>query len=254
MNQIICAFALFYLHMSVSNALNCSAPFKDILGVCLHFPTTSYTWCGAQSYCSSVEGELVRGASYLPLNNKIFPGMPTHYWIGLTDFLHERKRNRAGWRWTDGAVLPASSELVWDGSEPGQFVFGKQDCVFQCYGRGTLCDLNCKPDLSGWKTKPMCQPRAPISDTKHFEITDIPTGLRETEFDYAESNGCGERLTGIASKLVCAIRCNNKAIDWCVAFYYNKTTKECILVLYTDATINVGSSAAWQKFVIKKAV
>ena len=55
------------LRLSISRALNCTPPFSDILGVCLHLPTHKTSWCDAQAYCSSISGELVRGSNYLPL-------------------------------------------------------------------------------------------------------------------------------------------------------------------------------------------
>ena len=31
-----------------------------------------------------------------------------HFLVGLTDLLEERRRNRSGWRWTNGEVTDAS--------------------------------------------------------------------------------------------------------------------------------------------------
>ena len=50
------------------------------------------------------------------------------------------------------------------------------------------------------------------------------------------------------SELDCARVCNN---EWCVSFYFNDAKKECRLVLYTDATIDIGDARGWMKFVLK---
>ena len=128
-------FLAFGLKLSVCQALVCLSPFKDILGVCLHFPAARFSWCDAQKYCLSVGGELVRGSNFLPLNGKSFSGKPFYSWIGMTDFLLERGTNRSGWRWSNGAVDPPSSQLAWKGGQPDN---PKVDCVRQCWGSGEL--------------------------------------------------------------------------------------------------------------------
>lgn len=83
----ISRFLVFGSQLLVSQAVVCPSPFTETLGVCLHFPDFTKSWCDAQAYCSSVNGELVRGSSFMPLNGATFPGMPPDYWIGLTDLL-----------------------------------------------------------------------------------------------------------------------------------------------------------------------
>ena len=245
------SFLAFGLQLSVCTAIACSPPYSDILGVCLNFTTQKTTYCGAQAYCLSVEGELVRGSNYLPLAGKTFPGMPERYWIGLTDLLLERNSSREGWRWTDGAVEPSSSKLVWIGSwEPGN-TGGIQDCIFQLHGSGKIADTNCTPS-SSWQVVPMCQPK-PLSTSavrmRHFEAVSIPVGLLDVEFAAQE---CSKLLTEVKSKIECAVLCSNEPRDSCVSFYFSEARKQCRLVLYTDATINMGDARGWMKFVMKK--
>ena len=40
--------------------------------------------------------------------------------------------------------------------------------------------------------------------------------------------------------------------EWCVSFYFNAASRECRLVLYTDATVNMGDGGGWKKFVMMK--
>ena len=134
-------FLLFGLQLSVCRAVVCPSPYKAVFGVCLHRSSTTMTWCDAQAFCTSAGGELVRGNNFLPLNGKAFPGYSGHYWVGLTDLLEERRKQRSNWRWTDGSLDPQTSGLAWIAAwEPGN-VFG-QDCGAQC--RATkLCDSSC---------------------------------------------------------------------------------------------------------------
>ena len=82
-----------------------------------------------------------------------------------------------------------------------------------------------------------------------FQKVDIPTGLSKNE--YAENGGCSELHKNVRSKLRCALLCGRQSDDWCVSFYYNKAKQECRLILYTDATVDVGSTENWIKVVVK---
>lgn len=232
---------------SVSQALVCPSPFKNILGVCLHFQNKLMTWCDAQAYCWSLRGELVRGSDYLPLSGKTFSGIPRHYWIGLTDFLYERIYHRDGWRWTNGTVAKTSN-LIWESStEPGNIGrIGKQDCVMQCKSTGKLCDADCL-NVGNLPIVPMCQQRSVPNSAKrvsNYEITSIPVGLHV--YDYAHGP-CTRLISAIVSRIQCATLCNNEPGDWCVAFYFNQGTKECQIVLYTDANVYKSDAKDWIK-------
>ena len=144
MKALVCL--TFALQLARALAV-CPPPYSIILGVCLHYGAAPTTWCDAQVYCTSVGGELVRGSSYLPLAGVTFPNMPERYWIGLTDMLHERRNNRTGWRWTDGALLPSSAALVWHGREPGNNG-PKEDCVMQYQNSCLLYTSPSPRDLS----------------------------------------------------------------------------------------------------------
>ena len=171
--------------------------------------------------------------------------MPEHYWIGLTDYLTERGLSRSGWRWSEGSLDPPSSELAWRNTQPS---VESQDCVRQCHGSGKLCDFDCHS-----KVVPMCQPRALRSSAARaagFRAVAIPAGLSAK--DFAEQGGCSKLITHTVSKTKCAALCMSEPREACVAFYFNKDRKECRLVLYTDATIDMGSGQGWQKFVKKQ--
>lgn len=244
MNKAV-IFLIIELHRSVCEVFECPSPYKNILDVCLHFPNTTLSWCHAQQYCSSIGGELVRGNRFLTLHGRSVSGIPDKYWIGLTDFLDERETYRSGWRWTDGAVEPASSALSWSGEEPNSL---SEDCVIPCENTGRLCSVSCRLAFV-----PMCQP-CPTTNTdvfhRMFEQIVIPYGLSEAEF--SENDGCFRLLVDVTSKLECARFCSIEQPGWCVSFYFNQKKKECLLVLYTDAKINVDSPGDWRKFVAKK--
>ena len=237
----------FGLQLSFSRAVVCSPPYRDILGVCLYFKTEQPTYCEAQAYCSSVGGELVRGSNYLPLNGKTFPGSPYYYWIGLSDLLHERRSNKSGWRWTDGALTPSTADLQLSTGNPGG---GSEDCVLQLYGTGQLGDISCSP-ADKWKAAPMCQPRSlPSAITgKNFDLVAIPVGLPSVEF--ADGGECSKMITGIEF-IECSILCVVEPKDWCVSFYFNEAKKECRLLIYTDATVNMGDARGWKKYAMRK--
>lgn len=100
---------------------------------------------------------------------------------------------------------------------------------------------------------PMCQPRSPpASDSRShtFEVVSIPVGL--TIQQYADGDGCSKLvMRRILSRLECALVCSVEHQDWCVAFYFNEAEQECRLVLYTDATIDMGDAIDWEKFIKK---
>lgn len=236
----LCLFGLFIPSCGV---LACSTPFTNIFGVCLHLGSTASSWCAAQKYCSSIDGELVKGKNFLPLNGKIFPGMPRFYWIGMTDFLHERGRNRSGWRWSDGSLNPASNILTWIST------YTAHDCLIQCHLTGKVCSAGC--DYSRWYFRPLCQKRTPNrpSFVQDLPVVSIRVGL--SYHDYAEKGGCSQLISDV-NLLDCAVQCRTMKKEWCEAFYFNQAQRKCRLVLYTDATINMGDAKGWRKFVMKK--
>ena len=172
----------------------------------------------------------MRGSNFLPLAGNTFPGMPYHYWIGMTDLYHERRGNRSGWRWSDGAEAPPSSALQWQEGEPGHGN-GIEDCIFQCFGTGKLCDVLCSN-----RYVPMCQPRSLPSSAarvRDFKAVAIPVGLPDVEF--AVGGECSKKITNVESEMSCARHCSSEPKEGCVSFYFNAASRECRLVLYTDA-------------------
>ena len=245
-------FLSFTLYVTVSRGLNCVLPYTDILGVCLKYTAEGMSWCNAQIYCYSIGGELVRGNNFLPLSGKTFPGMP-QYWIGLTDYLHERRLNTSGWRWTDGSVDPPSSELIWVAADSRGFGGGTTDCVMQ-RGDGKVGDRFCY-NLG----VPMCQPRPPLSSApriRNFDVVALPRGLAKEEYTL---QGCALghsklRIRKVPSALKCGTYCNMEPNDACVSFYYNKANRQCILVFFTDGTYNIESkndNEMWRKYLRK---
>ena len=92
----------------------------------------------------------------------------------------------------------------------------------------------------------------PISavQCRDLELDFIPVGLPPEGF--AENDGCSKLMDGIEVEIDCAVLCHNEPKDSCVTFYFNKARKECRLVLYTDATIDMGNARGWKKFIVKK--
>ena len=80
-------------------------------------------------------------------------------------------------------------------------------------------------------------------------MVSIPVGLPEQ--DFAEDEGCSKLMANIQVALDCAVLCRIEAKGSCVSFYFNKERKVCRLVLYPDATVNMGDARGWKKFVMK---
>ena len=94
----------------------------------------------------------------------------------------------------------------------------------------------------------MCMPRPELISTvlgKDFEAVSISDQLRPEEF--AQYKGCSKLIVNIALAIDCAVLCHPEPMDLCVSFYFSETRKECRLVLYTDATINIGVAWRWMK-------
>lgn len=230
-------------------ATSCPSSYTSFLGTCLHFPLSPKTWCGAQHYCTSKKGELIRGSSLLSLLGNTFGGMPGLFWVGLTDLLDERRGSKSGWRWSDGSLEPPLPSNRWQLFQPSSG--GAKDCLYHCL-LGKLCDSHCSAGLLP-PIFPMCQPRPTPSTSARavrFQTASIPSGLASVEF--ADANGCSQLLRGVATKFKCAILCASEPDGWCVSFYFHKAKQECRLVLFTDATINLGSENGWIKVVLKR--
>lgn len=235
---------LLLIHLGPGRGLVCPLPYKDILGICLHFPATNMTFCDANAYCSSVGGELIRGANYLPFSGRTFPGAPKFFYIGLTDLLVERRSNRTGWRWNDGALTPASENLTWGNKQPGSSG-GASDALMDNYGSLMNVGLYANPSR---RAVPMCQMRSARISNKQshrFSHAAIPVGL--LGIDAANRGGCVLTKFDVASKLTCASACS-KEID-CAAFYFSQPARECRLVLYTDVSLKMATAVGWSKFV-----
>ena len=234
---------LLGLQIWVCRALVCTPPYKNILGVCVHLSPSKLSWCNAQKFCLSVGGELVRGKTFLALAGKRFPGMPYHYWIGLTDFVNERRNKRDGWRWSDGSLDPPSEKLPWHSLiEPGNS--GPADCVLQCHSSGKVCDVTCPSNFA----QALCQPRLKSElETRDFTPSDILVG--QTQPYTSEGNGCSKAVSNVGDFIDCAVQC--RITDMCASLYFNKAKRSCHLMLYTDANFNLESADGWKKLLMK---
>ena len=56
----------------------------------------------------------------------------------------------------------------------------------------------------------------------------------------------------VESELSCAALCITEPKEGCVSFYFNAESRECRLVLFTDAAVNMGDGQGWRKFVMTK--
>ena len=98
----------------------------------------------------------------------------------------------------------------------------------------------------------MCQTKPSPSlaiRVKRFEAVAIPVGLASVEF--ADGGGCTKVVNGV-DFLKCSILCAIDTKQWCVSFYYNEAKGECLMVLYTDAKVNMGDGKGWKKFLMQK--
>lgn len=201
-------------------------------------------FCEANAYCTSVNGELIRGQTFMKIQTESFTGRPSSHWIGLTDLLNERHSSKSGWRWTDGALEPKSSDIKWKPLiDPSG---GGEDCVVEC--KIAIGKMMCDVDCNTFKSHAVCQPRSQASllRERSYRVVSVPVGLSAEE--YAQG-GCSLLKTGVKSKTRCAFLCTSEPNDWCVSFYFNKAREECLLVLYTDVTFNMGNAVGWQKLV-----
>ena len=156
--------------------------------------------------------------------------------------------NVSGWRWSDGTIDPPPSAQYW-GSKKHRGAHPLFDCALQFMK--IVQSRPCRH--TGFGASPVCQPRSQLSTAdryKNVEVGSIPVGLRMEEF--ADGDGCSKLLTEVESKIKCAAFCNTDPNDSCVSFYFNRARKECRLVLYTDATIDMGDARGWKKFITKK--
>lgn len=238
----LCVFILG-LQLCVGQAIECPNNYQAFSGVCLNYSSTKVPWCKAQEYCASVNGELVRGTSFLPLDNKSVPGVSYFAWIGMTDFLIERGTNRSGWMWCEDGRDPQTNQLTWKTGEPNNPL---EDCLLTFLG--SLYDYPC-----GMLALPLCQTRIMTRSwgrSTHFSF--VPISVEPKVEYFAQNDGCSKILADAASETECAILCSAEPSDWCVSFYYHQGKKECRILLYADATVDLVNADGWLKFVVKK--
>lgn len=241
--QIAIKIFFFGSQLAICHA-TCQQPYMKKRGVCINISANSFPYCEAQAYCSSIDGELIKGGSFMAFVGKSTSGMPSKYWIGLTDMLNERVRSRKDWQWTGGALDPPSQQITWSAPEPGYPNGGVGDCIYKCLTWSQICDVGCLT-----KKIAVCQPRLTPSlstRTRIFQSAPIPVGLSAAK--YAEKDGCPKVITNVKDSFECAVLCSNEPKDWCASYYFNEAMKECRLMLYTDALVDMGDGEGWVKF------
>lgn len=218
----------------------CSSPFSKIKSVCVLIRMADFTWCEGQRFCRQNGGELLTGHTALrALKDKILPrrGHREYFWIGATDMADERKRSRSGWRWTNGSLVPKT-------------IFKRQNKKIPVGDPGYDCleiednwayNYNC--DNS--RIRVICQPLDVISSTKS------PNYYRTRVFAFSDpdmyAKGACVKSLKVESHIDCARLCWLEE-SVCVSFYFNNKHFHCRLVLYTDATLDVGDTDGWEKF------
>lgn len=70
--------------------------------------------------------------------------------------------------------------------------------------------------------------------------------------EFAEQEGCSKVVPRIEAALDCSVLCVSEPREACVAIYFNQGRKECRLILFTDATVDMGDARGWRKFALIK--
>ena len=231
---------LFCLSAVAHSSLSCSAPFALTNSVCVFFSTHRATWCDAQHYCQQVGGELLTGDMLLlGIQNSIFD-TSYYYWVGITDLDEERISSTSGWKWTNGSVAP--NDLPWS-SKPEPDGTDNQDCA--SIKQNSIFDYYC--DKINYF---ICQPSSAFSPKTEMHF--VKTDLLVSSIANANQNAGGACMRNytVTHQRYCAARCLQAGS--CVSFYFNRERFACVLVLFTDSRVDVGSPDGWRKFVNTK--
>ena len=103
-------------------------------------------YCNAEKYCADHGGRLVAKDFSTAWQFFEMKGLDaTRLWIGVTDLLNERNRNRTGWQFSwgsDSGTLATDSQFIennWNVGQPSNY---KEDCtVYNNYGK--INDISC---------------------------------------------------------------------------------------------------------------
>ena len=219
----------------------CPLHFTTIFSVCVNISAALRTYCDAQAYCHGIGGEIITGSSYMKFDGKSFSGQPKRYWIGLTDLKHERQSSQSGWAWTDGSLTPPSEGINWGRDKPKQ---ADKDHLHVLIKNQKIYNSHHSSEKSA-----LCQPRSQSPSASFFEMEVIPVGLSSVEF--AEGGGCAQPARLAESAIDCAAMCKAETKGWCVAVYFHEQRRECVSVLYTDATVRLSpDDGGWRKLVL----
>ena len=220
----------------------CPQNFTSILDSCIHIAPRSYSYCKAQAYCHSLHGEIFFGNTFMKFNGKVLSQLPTRYWVGLTDLKNERNISREGWIWTDGSSSPSSKLVTWNWSRPKTATF---DCTYILkLETATMYETGC----GAGAVTPICQPRSVTAPHASFEAETIPAGLSGSQL----ADGPCTKVQPAVTVIECAALCFAEQTGWCAAIYFHGKRRQCIFVLYTDATLSLSpDDGGWKKFVLR---
>lgn len=230
-----CSLRVFFCLLAVScTSLGCSAPYSEASSVCMFVSTTILSWCDAQHYCRRIGGELLTGDTAL----KAFPTLSLNseqYWIGVTDLAEEQGSSRNGWRWSNGSVMPYN--VPWNKNDTKFFI--NQDCLKWKWTNMT--DGKCSQTKNF-----ICQPNTEIAPIElQYTITNVFVSSTPDDFGF----GACTKTIIVESDLECGRACFSEGRGDCASFYFHRERLECILMLFTDARLDLGNAAGWVKFI-----
>lgn len=218
---------------------DCPQNYTKLLDECIHISPTIKSYCEGQAYCHKLNGEILFGDTFMKFSGKSLAEMPVRTWVGLTDLKTERNISREGWKWTDGSTSPSSKNAGWNWSRPK---IGERDCTYYYKGSGVY-ETHCSNTLY-----PVCQPRSATPPLAKFEMEPIPTDFYGIFFAHSP---CTLPMVSAKSIIHCVALCNAQSKGWCVAVYFHEIKKQCLGVLFTDASVKLtpNDGTGWKKFV-----
>lgn len=223
---------VYFLAGLISGLFSCPTPFTGKKPYCFHQSASGFTYCDAQNYCHNLGGELINGKTNFETAKTIYKD--TNVWLGLNDFVNERKKNRSGYQWANGEI---ADSYIWDPREPGNYK--NQDC----------CILNSKSRLEDKYCsniyKALCQYRLDAEKCVTFARKSV---LTFTDPERYATHPCQKEISDVHSKEDCLKKCFFVVNSACKTIFYNSIRKICLLVFYNDASVKLLSPEMWKKF------
>lgn len=231
--QLSLLFFFFSLASSTSSS-RCPEGFQEYSRQCLHVSKQKLSFCKSHAHCYRLDASLIDNMDMYSTYRMYFPSFD--YWVGLTNFL-KKGHHKTGWRWSDNSIL--KDECLWYRNDPNE----DTDCARSCNTKekGKLCDHPCSASHFA-----VCYPKRRLSSFgSRFVLT--------TDYTAAYTKAPCMKKSSTSSQLHCARQCQQGKFGYCVSFYFNKTTRTCILVFFDDANIKLENHEEWRKFVLAKA-